>query len=381
METAELSSIAESVKTFTEATKGTLAEQSARLFAIEQKMTAPNGGLGRYGDGGESIGALVANSDGYKALARGARSTGAISVGNFHKTAIVNATGQNQPLVQDYRVPGIIAPGQRRLTIRDLLPSFPCPSNLVQFVRESATTNAAAPQTGGSPNSGENVAKAESAMTFTLANAAVQTLAHWIPASRQILDDAVSLQLYLNQRLLYLLKLEEEIELLNGDGSGNNLSGLIANATAYDTSLTTVASDTFIDVLAHAIAQVQDGSDFEATGIVVNNLDWSSISLIKTTGTASSGEYVYSDPHSATGPRLWGLPVVPTKSLARGQFLVGAFNLAAAIWDRNDATVEISREHSDFFIKNMCALLAEERLCLTVFRPLALVTGGFPFGS
>jgi HK97 family phage major capsid protein len=67
--------------------------------------------------------------------------------------------------------------------------------------------------------------------------------------------------------------------------------------------------------------------------------------------------------------------------MRRGNLLVGAFRMAAAIWDRDDATVEISREHADFFIRNMIAILCEERLALTVFRPEALVYGSFPFGS
>jgi HK97 family phage major capsid protein len=67
--------------------------------------------------------------------------------------------------------------------------------------------------------------------------------------------------------------------------------------------------------------------------------------------------------------------------MAESQFLVGAFAMAAMIWDRNNATVEISREHSDFFVRNMAAILVEERLALTVFRSDALVFGGFPFGS
>jgi hypothetical protein len=46
-----------------------------------------------------------------------------------------------------------------------------------------------------------------------------------------------------------------------------------------------------------------------------------------------------------------------------------------------DATVEISREHSDFFVRNLAAVLCESRLALTVYRPTAFVTGGFPFGS
>lgn len=350
-------------------------ECSERLFAIEQKLTGPRGGPSDK----KSIGDLFIESEGFKAVAGGARSSGKINIGNI-KTAIVNATGQNQPLVPDHRVPGIVGPGLRRLTIRDLIPSLPVASNLVQYTKENVFTNAAAPQTGGSPNSGENVAKAESALTFTLANAPVQTLAHWIPASRQILDDAPALSAYINARLLFGLKLQEETQLLSGDGTGNNLSGLIANSTAFDTSVVQPSTDTFIDVIRRAMTQVQL-SFFEPSGIILHPRDWETIQLQKTTGTALNGTYIFSNPHAVTDNTLWGLPVVPTVAMPISQFMVGAFNLAAGIWDRNDATIEVSREHSDFFIRNMVAILCEERLALTVFRALALVYGGFPFGS
>jgi HK97 family phage major capsid protein len=220
--------------------------------------------------------------------------------------------------------------------------------------------------------------KGESALDFGLSYSPVQTLAHWIPASRQVVEDAQSLAAYLNSRLLYMLKLKEENELLNGTGSGSNLSGLITNATAFDTSYTTVATDTFIDVIGHAIVQVEENSNLEADAVIMNPLDWHMVTLIK---TGTTNEYIYSDPHSAQQPRLWGKPVVVTKSMARGQFLAGNFAMAAAIWDRNAATVELSREHDDFFVRNLVALLCEERLSLTVFRSDALVVGGFPFGS
>jgi HK97 family phage major capsid protein len=332
------------------------------------------------GGGGETVGELVVRADGFKAVQAGARSSGQIRVGNL-KTALVNATGQNQPLVPDMRVPGVVFPVQRRLTVRDLLPSFPTASNLVQFARETAFTNNAGPQTGGSPNSGENVAKAESALTFDLANAPVQTLAHWIPASRQILDDAPALTAYIDSRLMYGLKLKEEDELLNGSGTGNHLSGLITNSTPYDLTRTTVGTDTFIDVLSHAMTQLTT-AEIEADGVVLNPSDWESIRLTKETGTGiTSGMYLLGDPRVSGPPRLFGVPVVLTNSMARSQFLVGNFAMAAAIWDRADATVEISREHSDFFTKNMVALLCESRLALTVFRPLAMIFGGFPWGS
>jgi HK97 family phage major capsid protein len=289
--------------------------------------------------------------------------------------------GQNQPLVQDMRVPGVIFPSQRRLSVRDLLAEGRTQSNLVQFAKETAFTSNASSQTGGSPNSGENVSKGESSVTFELDNAPVQTIAHWIPVSRQILSDAPALQDYLNNRLRYFLALEEERQLLSGSGSGNDLSGLITQATTYDTTLTAPSTDTFIDVIGYAITQVQL-SNLEADAIVLHPKDFWRISLTKETGSGiSSGQYVFASPQNMTVPRLWGLPVVATQAMPESQFLVGAFKMAAQIWDRQDATVEVSREHASFFIQNMCALLCEERLALRVYRPSALVSGGFPYGS
>lgn len=337
-----------------------------RILALEQKAAK----LAAAPDQSKSIGEMFTASEEYKqAVAQRKEICGKVKVGSFFKTAIVNATGQNQPLVPAYRVPGIIVPGQLRLTVRDLIPAVPVSSNLVEFVQETSMTNAAAPQAG------ENAAKAESAMTFALSFRPVQTVAHWIPASKQVLSDSAQLTGHINTRMLYGLKLAEETQLLSGDGTGNNLSGLITEATAYQTTRA-VVGDTLIDTVRHAIAQVE-ASFYDASGIVLNPADWEKIELIKTTGTASSGQYVFADPHSITIPRLWGRPVVATASMPAGHFFVGATAMAASLFDREDATIEVSREHSDFFVKNMVAILAEERLALAVYRKTALVYGAF----
>jgi HK97 family phage major capsid protein len=361
----DLSELGSEIKDFT-------AQANSRLLAIEQRLTAPDASLG---EGGEDLGAKVIASAEFKSFAgTNRKSTGPISVGSFHKSNLINATGLNQPLVQDFRMPGIIAPGQQQLTLRNLIPSTPIASNMVTFTTETSHTNAAAMQTA------ESVAKAESALAFTLAYSPVQTLAHWIPVSRQLLDDAPAIQGYVNSRMRFFLKLKEDDELLNGAGTGTDLSGLIANSTTFDSSVVTPATDTFIDVLQLAITQCAK-SFLPPDGIVLNPLDWSRIQRLKTTGTALSGQYIFADPHDVQLPRIWGLPVVQSWAMAESQFLVGAFAMSAMIWDRNDATIEISREHASFFIQNMAAILVEERLALTVFRPLALIYGGFPWGS
>ena len=242
-------------------------------------------------------------------------------------------------------------------------------SNLIQYAKENVFTNSAGPQAGNSPTvAAENVTKNESDITFTLANAAVVTLAHFILASRQVLDDSPMLQSYINGRLVYGLALEEDDELLNGDGTVGQLDGLMHQATAYNRD----QGGTKLDWLRRAITQLQL-SEYDAEAIVLNPSDWESIELTKD----SQGRYIIANPQSMIGPTLWGLPVIATNTMTAANFLVLNGSMAAQIWDRQSASVELSREDSDNFRKNMVTLLAEERLALTVYRPSALIKGVF----
>ena len=341
------------------ATKG--EEVGQRIDKLEGRINMGGAAAERQ----KSVGETFVESDEFKSMQNG-RGT----VARLQTKAIVNATGQNQPLVGDDRVPGIIHEPNRRLTIRDLLPVGRTSSNLVQFTSENVFTNNAGPQIGsGSPTEYENVTKPESNITFTLSNAAVTTLAHFILASRQVLSDAPMLQSYIDGRLRYGLALEEEDQILNGTGVDNNLSGLVTNQTTYNRGAT---DDTYIDTLRKAITQCQL-SEYQASAIVMNPADWETIELQKD----SQNRYIFAQPQGIAGPRMWGLPVLPTNSMTAGTFLVGAFDMAAQIWDREDATVEVSREDNDNFRKNMVTILAEERLALTIYRTAGLVGGSF----
>jgi HK97 family phage major capsid protein len=156
------------------------------------------------------------------------------SVGAIHeKTNVVNASGQNQPLVPAFRRPGIQGPGLAPFTVRDLLPSTPIASNLVEYAKETVFTNAAAIQAN------EGDAKAESALTFTLSLLASSNLGALDSGISQLLEDAPAIQGYINNRLMYGLKLKEEDELLNGSGVGTELSGLITNPRPTTRAITT----------------------------------------------------------------------------------------------------------------------------------------------
>ncbi|MCI1899254.1 MAG: phage major capsid protein [Enterobacter sp.] len=294
-------------------------------------------------------------------------SKGSFDAKTFNKSLGSDAASAGS-LIQPMQVPGIIMPGLRRLTIRDLLAQGRISSNSLEYVREEVFTNNA-------DVVAEKALKPESDITFSKQTANVKTIAHWVQASRQVMDDAPMLQSYVNNRLMYGLALKEEGQLLNGDGTGDDLEGLNKVATAYDTALN-VAGDTRADIIAHAIYQVTE-SEFSASGIVLNPRDWHNIALLKD----NEGRYLFGGPQAFASNIMWGLPVVPTQAQAAGTFTVGGFDMASQVWDRMDATVEVSREDRDNFVKNMLTILCEERLALAHYRPTAIIKGTFSSGS
>ena len=204
----------------------------------------------------------------------------------------------------------------------------------------------------------------------------VRTLAHWVLASKQVLSDVPQLQSYVDQRLRYGLMYVEEQQILAGDGTGQNLFGLIPQATAYAFATLSVSGDTKIDRLHRAIQQVRI-AEYRASALVLNPNDWADLQVTKD----GQGRYIWADPAVNNGQNLWGLPVVDTNAMAAGKFMTGAFNMAAQVFDREDAAVEVSTEDGDNFRRNMVTILAEERLALAVYRPESFVYGNLVNGN
>ncbi len=310
------------------------------------------------------VGAEFIKSDQFKDVQEGRSGRARLEV----KAAIINATGASQPLVPADRLAGFNTTPNRNLTIRDVLPSSNTSSNLVEFVRENVFTNSAGPQVSGSPEAFENVTKPESGITFTLVSEAVQTLAHFIPASKQVIEDSASLQSFINGRLMYGLKLKEETQLLLGTGSNGELNGIHTQATAYTVQSPELTNQ--IDIIREMIKQA-NVSEYQPDAIILNPAQWYNID-VKKVGT-SDDRYIVGNPREMSMPRLWGLPVIVTNSLTAGQVVVGSFGLGAEIKDRAAASVELSLEDSTNFQKNMVTIRAEERIAVCVYRTEAFI--------
>lgn len=312
-----------------------------------------------------NLGEEVIKNEQFLAMSEGKQASCRIEL----KTAIINATGQNQPLVQSDRLGGIMATPNRILSIRDVLTSSGTTSNLVEFTRESSFTNNAGPTVSGSPEAFENVTKPESAIVFTLVNEPVVTLAHFIPASKQVMSDSASLSSHINNRLTYGLKLKEETQLLSGSGSNGQLNGLITQGTAWANESPNITNE--LDIVRSAMKQAHV-AEYRPDFLVLNPQDWFDIETKKV--GSSDDRYVIGNPSASISNVLWGLPVVVSNSIASGTFLVGS-SMGAEIKDREQSSVAISYEEGNNFTKNMVTVLAEERLALCVYRTEAFITG------
>lgn len=308
----------------------------------------------------KSLGVEVANHPDVKSYIEG----GCKGTVGFSVKAVTSAAGSAGSLIVPDRQSGIVGLQRQQLRVRDLLTPGRTEGNSIEYAYQATRVNNAA-------GVAEGAQKPESDYTWDVANAPVRTIAHWVPVSRQAMDDIPQLESLVDGELRYGLDDVEDAELLLGDGTGQHLNGLYTQATPYSQPAgVVVTGETRIDRLRLAILQVEL-ADYAPDGIVLHPTSWANIELTKD----SANGYIFANPQGMAGPILWGRPVVPTKRIGATNFLTGNFKLAGQIFDRMDTEVRISDQDRDNFIKNMLTVRAEKRLALVVRRPGALVKG------
>jgi HK97 family phage major capsid protein len=349
----------------------TAAQQSndRRLADVEQKSARRhyNGFGGPVGDGletggGRSLGAEVANSDALREFkANGFRGTSRLETKTTITSGIGSVGGALGGLIPPDR--GGVEPMSRRpLTVRALCRPGRTESNTVTLMRQTTRTNGAAVAP-------EGTLKGESGMAWTEVAFKTATIATWVPVTRQALDDAAGLQALVDGELRANLGEREEDQLLFGNGTGDNLMGVVPQAQQFAAPFV-VTNETPFDRLLMALAQASV-ANYRPSAIVLNLADAFALHAIKD----QQGRYIGGGPYEGLVNLLWSIPWVGTNAMPQNQFVTGDFANAAQIFDRMDAEVLISDSHADFFVKNLYAIRAEQRLAFAVRAPLAFVTG------
>jgi HK97 family phage major capsid protein len=271
----------------------------------------------------------------------------------------------------------IVIPPMRTKRVRDLFPVRTTNAQVIEYFRMTGfTNNAAAVAQRNNDNTNFGI-KPQSSFTFVGEQAPVRTIAHWEAAHRNVLADEPQLRSIIDNELMYGLRLQEDAQILAGDGTGENLQGVLTTTgiQTYDWSdgATLPVADTKVDAIRRA-ATLSFLAYYEPTGVVLHPNDWEDMELAKD----DNGQYLVAVSVALGGePKLWRIPVVETPAMTEGTALVGAFGTGAQLYDREQASIRISEQHSDFFVRNAIVILAEQRLALAVKRPEAFVKVNF----
>jgi HK97 family phage major capsid protein len=328
-------------------------------------VTEDDGEIRQSGTKAFDAGEAWANSDGLARLkAVGMdRFTGTVELVEYPQEAFKTLLQLSTLTPRSDRRPGIVPMGLDETTVGDLVLPGTTDSNVVSYYEETTVTNAAA-------TVAEGAAKPESTLAFTERTDTVRKIATWIPATSEFLEDNAGIRSYIEGRLRFMVEREEEDQLLNGDGTAPNISGILDRS-----GLQTVTSTNDMDAIYRAITEVRVDGFAEPTAVVIHPLSWQNLRLAKD----SNGMYHGAGPFAGRdqGENIWGLPVRVTPLIAEGTALVGAFRPFAQVFRKGGIRVVASTEHSTYFTENKVAILAEERLTLAVYRPAAFcqVTG------
>jgi len=367
-----------------------------RMGEIARRTSRPPGAAGFDGAAAPlTLGQQFVMSEQFKALDMGGRGA---RVGSSFRVRLEMRTGPVSPVSLEGHAPGVpgatplvapppvteggsglyiyprrvawVQPPTFPLVMRDLFDVIPLTgTNAVEYVIETWTSNVDYQVT-------EGTRKAQSGVAYSHNTAMVRTIAHFTKVSKQMLADVPFVQTTIDQRMVYEVLKKEDREILYGDNTAGHLWGVMPQATVWAAppAIATLVT-TLMDAVASAITQIALNG-YIATAIVMNPADWAGLQLAKTTlGTYILQGPGYGPPQQVSDKTLWGLPVVTSINMNAGDFLVGAFPGNAAIFDREQAIVEISFENEDDFVNNLATIRCEERVTFALYVPLAFVAG------
>lgn len=271
-------------------------------------------------------------------------------------------------LFRNDRLNLIVPTIQPALNILDVIPTATTSSDVVEWVTESAFTNAAA-ETAESTNA-TATSSPESALTFSTGSSNVREITHFIPVTKKMLQDADQVEAWINQRLVYGIRKRLQAQVVSGNGTAPNLRGL-TNIVGINTQAR--GTDSRADAVHKAITQIRINgeSDVEAAYIGLHPTDFETLRLEK----ATSGNYLYSGgPTVANAGTIWGLTPIVSTAFSAGTAVVFDPQAVSLFYHASGLTLSMSDSHSTYFVERKVAMLASLRAALAAYQPKGICT-------
>lgn len=269
------------------------------------------------------------------------------------------------------RVPGIIPQNPDfPLLIANLLDRQTSSGNTLEYVRDTSgpvegtgTWNKAAvvPEGQMKPQSGP--------FSWDTITTSLKTVAHWVPITRQAVDDDGQMMGYINGRLTYGLEFQMDRQILTGNGT-TQMQGILTTPGIGAYQPGTGSQDSKLIILRKAKTQGELAL-YPPDAVVLNPLDWQDIEL----DSDGMGQFrvITNVTEGAAALRIWGLQVVTSVAMAAGTALLGGYRMGATLWERQGITILMTDSHADLFLANTFVVLAERRANVAVHTPRAFV--------
>lgn len=251
----------------------------------------------------------------------------------------------------------------RPIQVMDLVPMGSTGQNAVVYMEETTfVNNAAETDEGGTFQ--------EAQLELTEQSSPVRKIAVWIPITDEQLEDVPQARSYVQNRLRFMIRQRIDNQILNGDGSAPNLTGILEVSGLQSQAK---GSDPLVDAVYKAMVNVMTNAYTNPTAVILHPLKWQDVRLLRTT----DGIYIWGNPSESGPTRLWGLPVVQAHVMPQTSGLTGDFANQIEWTERRGIDVQITDSHSDFFINGKQAVRADMRAALPIYRPSAFceVTG------
>lgn len=229
--------------------------------------------------------------------------------------------------------------------------------------------------TGNAGFIAEGSAKPETTFGVTAKTGQVKTIATWTKVSEQLFADKSQLINILDNNLTHTVDVTVQNQLISGDGSGENLSGIskTGNYTDYVTGSGTATNT--VDLLRNVAFKMR-GANIDNLTILINWSDWSALLGLKST----TNEYLINGILDPVKQTIYGIPVVLSSAVAAGKFAMGNFKMGGIVFDKTAMALEIDRTGDDF-TKNLITIRAERRLGFAVVQPKAICYGDLTVGG
>lgn len=247
----------------------------------------------------------------------------------------------------------------RPIQVLDIVPGGNTGQAAVVYMEETTRTHASAERN-------EGAAYAESTFALTERSETVRSIGDSIPVTDEQLEDEQQAQSYLESRLQFGVRQRLDGQLLVGNGTAPNLTGIV-NKSGIQTQAK--GTDPTPDAFYKAMTKVRVTGRAFPNAHVIHPNDWQEVRLLRT----ADGIYIWGNPSESGPERMWGLRVVQSDALTEGTGVVGDFANFCQLFERKGMEVAVGYVGSQF-TEGKRTIRAGLRVAFAIYRASAFAT-------